>query len=272
MSTRRTAQTTSLAASPCYNFGRSFCVQRTGDLGFRRAKDDSALLDGRNAWLADLPLAEPALATAQNPADDEAARTEILESAQWRRAMFEVNEWLMNQPAYSPEQVEEMRGDFRQRVAEMNAEELRLLLGDLDTKMQILDNPRVREARAWMAEYVSVMSDRKREEVQRDLPNLARMTPDQLHQEVLRIKAKRARMDQRQSAFARTQSQQVATQLQAHQASQPRPDRRSRPAPLSPYRSQSNVNDRLNATPPNARPSFFVNPGGSLGRVLPGSW
>ncbi len=227
------------------------------------------------AWFHGLSLqaeaAEPRAST--SPADELAARQDILDSAEWRRAMFEVNEWLTRQSVYTPEQVDEMREEFRQRVAEMDAAELKLLLGDLETKLQILDNPQVREARAWMAEYVAVLSTRKREEVLRDLPNLARLTPGQLHQEVVRIKQKRSGIDSRQAAFGASQAQRVASQVRANQAASRNVGqvRSNRPATLSPYRSPSNVNERLN-TAPNDRPAFFVNAFGGVGRALPSSW
>ncbi len=217
-------------------------------------------------------LAEPWRAIAQTPAEDEAARAKILEGASWRCAMFEVNEWLMNQRVYTREQVDEMREEFRERVAEMEADELALVLADLETKLHIIDSQEAREARAWMAEYVSVMSDRKRAEVLRDLPNLAQMTSAQLHQEVLRIIKKRANLDQRQLAFRRSQAQQVASQGQRNQFAPQIPARARAATTFSPYRSQSNVNERLNAAPANRRPSFFVDAWGNVGRTLPSSW
>ncbi len=185
--------------------------------------------------------------------------------------MFEVNEWFMTQRVYSAEQIDEMREEFRERVAEMDADELVLVLADLETKLHIIDTPgSARSACAWMGEYVSVLSDRKRAEVLKDLPNPAQMTSAQLHQEVLRIMEKRANLDQRQSALGRSQPQQVVPQGQSHQAARQSRGRVSDATALSPYRSQSNVNDRLNAAP--VRPSFFIDTWGNVGRALPTSW
>lgn len=210
---------------------------------------------------------------AAGPTDD-ALRTKILESASWRRAMFEVNEWLLTQRVYTPQQVEEMRTQFRQRVDEMSGEDLALLLGDLETKLQIIDTPQAREAKAWMAEYVAVLAERRRAEVLRDLPNLATLTSSQLHQEIVRIKQKRSTLDSRQRGAGRNQSQRVASTVQAQQAAQRQQGqaRANRPAAFSPYRSQANVNDRLNTQPANSRPAFFVDQWGNVGRSLPGAW
>ena len=206
--------------------------------------------------------------------DEQAAKRQILESEDWRRAMFEVNSWLQTQQLYTPQQVEEIRADFRARVNDMSAAELGNLLADLKVKLQIMDAPQVREARAWMAEYVAVMSERRRADVLQDLPNLATLTPTQLHQEVLRIKDKRARLQQRQSAFGASQSQRVAAQTQFNHSAQQNVNRSrtSPPAAFSPYRPQSNVNDRLNSAVRDNRPTFFVDPFGGVGRTLPSSW
>ena len=141
---------------------------------------------------------------AAEPADDAALRSQILESSAWRRAMFEVNEWLLAQRVYTPQQVEEMRTQFRQRVNEMSGADLKLLLGDLETKLQIIDTPQAREAKAWMGEYVAVLAERRRAEVLRDLPNLATLTSSQLHQEIVRIKQKRSTLDSRQRGAAQS--------------------------------------------------------------------
>lgn len=221
-------------------------------------------------WAQPSPAVDPAASVS-----DAALRTQILESASWRRAMFEVNEWLLTQRVYTPQQVEEMRAQFRQRVDEMSGADLKLLLGDLETKLQIIDTPQAREAKAWMAEYVAVLAERRRAEVLRDLPNLATLTSSQLHQEIVRIKQRREALGSGQRAAARNQSQRVGAAVQSQQQAQRQLNqaRANRPASFSPYRSQSNVNDRLNEAPRRGmRPTFFVDPLGGVGQTLPGSW
>jgi hypothetical protein len=217
---------------------------------------------------------ERPLAIAAEDSSDAALRTQILESPAWRRAMFEVNEWLLAQRVYTPQQVEEMRAQFRQRVDEMSGADLKLLLGDLETKLAILDTPQAREAKAWMGEYVAVLAERRRAEVLRDLPNLATLTSTQLHAELVRIQQKRDTLDSRQRSAGRDQNQRVtaATRSQQQAQRQLNQARANRPAAFSPYRSQSNVNDRLNTESSSPRPTFFVDPFGGVGRTLPGGW
>lgn len=205
-------------------------------------------------------------------AEDARARAAVLDSVEWRRAMFEVNEWFRTQQVYTPAEVEAVRLAFQERVANSSAEELKLILADLQTKLALMDSPQAREARAWMAEYVAVMSNSKREQVLSQIPNLATLTSQQLHAELVRIQNKRAAIDQKQASFGRRQAGKVASRSQHLEASQAAANRHRPAASHSPYRPASNVNDRLNTTPINNRPSFFVNPLGGVGRALPGAW
>jgi len=221
--------------------------------------------------LGSFAAAQDAANTAVN-ADDARARAAVLDSPEWRRAMFEVNEWFRTQQVYTPAQVEDVRIAFQQRIANSSAAELKLILADLQTKLALMDSPQAREARAWMAEYVAVMSDNKREQVLSQFPGLATLTSQQLHEAIVQIQSKRTRIDDKQAAFGQRQAGKVAARSQSLAASQ-RAANRPRPAAShSPYRPASNVNDRLNAAPINNRPTFFVNPLGGFGQTLPGAW
>jgi hypothetical protein len=95
-----------------------------------------------------------------------------------------------------------------------------------------------------------------------------------LHAELTRIKQKRATLDSRQRGAGRNQNQRVGAAMQSQQQAQRQLNqaRTNRPAAFSPYRSQSNVNDRLNTQSSNSRPTFFVDQWGRVGRTLPGGW
>jgi LPS O-antigen subunit length determinant protein (WzzB/FepE family) len=164
--------------------------------------------------------------------------------------VFEFGEWLSAQPIYTPQQVAEIKNQFNHRVAEMDANQLSILLADLQAKMKILNSPDAVEARAWLAQYLSVISDSKRAALLRDVPNVATMTAAQLAAEISKIEEKRAQMDNEQTAFRRGQALQVANQLATDRTSQQNFVRgwNSGPSVVSPYRGQSNVNERLNNT------------------------
>ena len=197
---------------------------------------------------------------------DAEKKAEILNSAQWRRAMFEFKEWLSAQQLYTPQQVEQLKARFNERVARMTASELGFLLSDMEAKFQILESPQAREAREWMGQYLSVMSDRMRAQVLKDMPDPATMTAAQLSQEIMRIEEKRATIEQQQAAFDRTRQSQVSTQLQQDRTARQNyiRDANTAPAASSPYRSPSNVNQRLNEAPIGSGMSFSVGPWGGV--------
>ncbi len=229
------------------------------------------LLSALLATLGSFAAAQDGVETASN-ADDARGRAAVLDSPEWRRAMFEVNEWFRTQQVYTPAQVEDVRIAFQQRIANSSAAELKLILADMQTKLALMDSPQAREARAWMAEYVAVMSNSKREQVLSQFPALATLTSQQLHDALVQIQSKRTRIDDKQAAFGQRQAGKVAARSQSLAASQ-RAANRPRPAAShSPYRPASNVNERLNTAPINNRPTFFVNPLGGVGRTLPGAW
>jgi hypothetical protein len=221
------------------------------------------------------PAPKQAASTAGARADDAERKSEILNSAQWRRAMFEFKEWLSAQQLYNAQQVEQIKARFNQRVAAMSADELSFLLSDMEAKFQIIDSPQAQEARAWMAQYLSVMSDKKRAEVLKKMPNVATMTAAQLQAELTKIEAKQATIDEQQAAFNRTRQAQVSSQLQRDRTERREyvSDRNSFPASsYSPYHT-SNVNSRLNRGQIGTGMSYYVTPYGGVGMSFsPSSW
>jgi hypothetical protein len=86
--------------------------------------------------LAQAPAPQPAPApdAAAAPQDDIAKKAEILRSPRWRRAVFELGDWLDTQEIYPPKQVQKIKSDFNHRVAKMSSYELEYLLEDLEQK------------------------------------------------------------------------------------------------------------------------------------------
>ncbi len=203
------------------------------------------------------------------------SKAEILASPEFRRVIFEFNEWLTAQPIYTPQQVADIKNQFNHRVAEMNAQELLALLNDMEAKMQVINTPEAREARAWMAQYLSVMSDRKRSEVLKEVPNVATMTAGQLSSELSRIQERRAQLDSQQAAFQKGQAVQVAQQVQTDRIGQQNfvRDWNSGPTAYSPYTGNSNANQRLNNAPIGTGMTFYTGSWGGVGVAFsPSSW
>jgi hypothetical protein len=133
--------------------------------------------------------------------EDAARKVEIMSGPRWRRAIFELGEWLSSQQIYSPQEVNRIKADFNRRVSGMSSYELEYLLDDLDAKFKVLETPEARDAKAWLGQYLSAMSDQRRAEALRDVPDVVTMTSSQLQQEINRIEQKRVSLQQRQQAF-----------------------------------------------------------------------
>ncbi|MEI8317237.1 MAG: hypothetical protein WCH79_04765 [Planctomycetia bacterium] len=149
----------------------------------------------------------PAAATTEpdNAQDDAqealAAKAEILQSPRWRRAIFELGEWLSVQKIYPPREVQRIKAEFNTKVMKMSPQEIEYLLDDLEAKFKVIETPEAQEARAWMGQYLSAMSDRKRADVLKDVPNVVDMTAAQLSQEIFKIEQTRQTLKDRQVAF-----------------------------------------------------------------------
>jgi hypothetical protein len=140
--------------------------------------------------------ASPAAAA---PATDAAAKAQIIGSARWRRAMFELNEWFTAQKLYTPEQVTKMKANFSAKVEAMSASELQFVLMDMEEKFQILDSKEAQEARAWLGNYMSVLTAKGRAEVLKRIPNFATMNAMQLQQAIAQLEQKRENVIQQQA-------------------------------------------------------------------------
>jgi len=141
---------------------------------------------------------------AVEPGSDGAAKAKILESPQWRRAMFELYEWLSAQPIYDAKQVQEIKANLDKQVKTMSSKDLQLMLADLSAKFQIMDSKEAVEARTWAAQYLSTLATKKRDEVLKNAPNLLTMTAAQLNQELVKVEQKR-QYEQKAAALAQNQ-------------------------------------------------------------------
>ena len=53
---------------------------------------------------------------------------------------------------------------FNERVAAMSSYELEYLIDSISLKLDLLKTPEARDAKAWLGEYISAMSDARRAE------------------------------------------------------------------------------------------------------------
>jgi predicted nucleic acid-binding Zn-ribbon protein len=107
--------------------------------------------------------------------------------------------------------------------------------------MRLLDTPEARDAKAWLGEYLSAMSDARRAQALRNVPNILDMSADQLWREIQRIDALRATLRQRQQGVESRQTtlaERAGASRQATANASREAAARARSAPVhSPYRS-----------------------------------
>ena len=203
--------------------------------------------------------------------DDLVKKAEIMNSPRWRRAIFELSEWLSSQEIYTPSQVRTIKADFNRKVAKMSSHDLEYLLDDLDEKFKILETPEARDARSWVGQYLSVMSDQKRAESLKDVPDVVGMTAGQLQAEIEKIEQKRASLQRQQAAFVEGRDQLVQqAQTARQQTAQASAAAMSQgAASYSPYRSGGGGSGGAGGKPP------FSDVGGSgmsIGVGPMGAW
>jgi len=128
-----------------------------------------------------------------------------MHGSQWQRAVAELGGWLATQTVYTPAEVRRIKVRFNEQVAAMSSYEIEYLLESIDQKMRLLDTPEARDAKAWLGEYLSAMSDARRAQELRNVPNLLDMDAAALWQEIQRIDRTRAGLQQRQQGVVARQ-------------------------------------------------------------------
>jgi hypothetical protein len=190
---------------------------------------------------AQAPAAPAKPAATGAAAEAEAAKkAAILNSSRWRRMMFELNEWYTVQPFYDKKQVEQLKANVAASVAKMTSSELEFMLEDMDAKFKLINSPEAQEARNWIGHYLTMASGKKREEMLKELPNLATMTAAQMQREVEKLEQQRAAQQRNQQASDEIRQAQVNNQLAADRAAQQayiRQQNQPRAAYYSPYRA-----------------------------------
>ena len=156
-------------------------------------------------WVADRCSATVPDADLASTGCDLVRKADIMHGSQWQRAVAELGGWLATQRVYTPAEVRRIKVRFNEQVAAMSSYELEYLLDSVDQKMRLLDTPEARDAKAWLGEYLSAMSDARRAQELRTVPNLLDMNAAQLWEEIQRIDRKRASLQQRQQGVVARQ-------------------------------------------------------------------
>jgi len=156
-------------------------------------------------WPADRCSATATEAALTSNECDLVRKADIMRGSQWQRVVAELGGWLATQTVYTPAEVRRIKVRLNEQVAAMSSYEIEYLLDSVDQKMRLLETPQARDAKAWLGEYLSAMSDARRAQELRNVPNLLDMNAAQLWEEIQRIDRKRAGLQQRQQGVAARQ-------------------------------------------------------------------
>jgi len=208
-----------------------------------------------------------------NADSQEKQRRQILESERWRRAQRNFNEWLSVQQIYTPEQIESVKSELAERIANMTPRELEDFLKDMEERLAVLTSPDAEDARHWLAQFFAVARNPEAQ-LGRSRPDVLNMTASQIRQELLWLQQHREARQQTQAAFDRSRALQNQSgrgmQDARRQARTGGADSRSRAAAnqfRSPYSPRgTRPADRPNTSelrPQPRRPIYSLSPWGT---------
>ncbi len=150
---------------------------------------------------------------------DLARKVDIMHGPRWQQAIAELRGWFDTQTIHPPAEVRRIKVRFNERVAAMSSYEIEYLLDSISQKMDLLNTPEARDAKAWLGEYLAAMSDARRARELRAVPNLLEMNAAELLQEIQRIDRKRGALQQRQQGVESRQNALVDRAAANRQAS-----------------------------------------------------
>lgn len=168
----------------------------------------AALIGAWQAAPAHVVAARAQAATIEADDDDGdlARKADMMHGARWQRAIAELGGWLATQTIYPPAEVRRIKTQFNDRVAAMSSYELEYLLDSIALKLEMLDTPQGRDAKAWVGEYLAAMSNARRAEALRQIPNVLDLNAAQLWQEIERVERTRTALQQRQQTVESRQA------------------------------------------------------------------
>jgi hypothetical protein len=133
-------------------------------------------------------------------------REDVLTSKDWRQTMLSLSAWFNQQQMYTPEQVIDFKREINRRVKDMTPTELMSMQHEIAQKLTILNGEQARQVRLWLREQLSLVSDDYARQVKGGLPDISRITPDELQDYlndfVMRINAQKRGSQELASARA----------------------------------------------------------------------
>ena len=143
-------------------------------------------------------------------------KEQVLKSPEWRRTMLTLSTWFETQKLYSPEQVLDFKREINRRVREMSPAELLQMQQEITDKLAVLNGPAAREVKSYLRQQFSLMAPAYRQKMLEKLPDVARMSPDEIQDYLTKFIAKAEAQQRGSDAFLKAksaQSQMVVSEL-----------------------------------------------------------
>lgn len=178
----------------------------------------ASLLAWRLAWAADPP------AKARDRSQSEKARRDlILKSELWRNTFAGLDQWLSIQTMYDKDQIDDIKSQVADRVEKMSADELEDFRQQIDAKLEMVLSPEGRDILEWVAANMARAAPAYRKKLGIEYPDVARLTPAQLRQQLDLLIQKRSDAKANSAALERARDARIAgLQAQQQQAFQER--------------------------------------------------
>jgi hypothetical protein len=136
-------------------------------------------------------------------------KEEVLKSGSWRQTMLTLSTWFDTQKLYSPEQVLEFKREINRRVREMSPQELLRMQHEITDKLAVLNGPAAQEVKTYLREQLSLASDAYRKRMLAHLPDVARMSADEIQDYLNRFIAKTQAESRASKEFLQAKSAQA---------------------------------------------------------------
>jgi hypothetical protein len=150
-------------------------------------------------WMMYVTLGD---ASAQDPARSEPFGVTIaqgVEGKAFRALLRRFDDWAAIQKAYSAEQTKAFRARLIEKASELTGSDYERFLDDLHDRLEVLLSAEAREARDWLESMEAVSAPKKLEKIKSQLPDVARLTPSQLEEQLdefdRRVRAQQQRYD-----------------------------------------------------------------------------
>jgi hypothetical protein len=136
-------------------------------------------------------------------------RDEVLNSPAWQETKRAWDEWLFVQKRYDKQQVEKLKQQLMAKVQRMSPQELDEFMEELQARLHILMGDEARDARRWLADTLSVASEKYAKRVRSGIPNVANLSAAELRTELDQFEQRRGQTREASEGFRKSQQDRV---------------------------------------------------------------